>query len=102
MTAEDPREYGLTAADLRAAAERLYDADDSHPEPMDGRVSERSGTMTLDERAHLPPRLTPDELAEHLEVLAAARTHGCPVWAEYAARLWEASADPVLPPGADP
>jgi hypothetical protein len=33
--------------------------------------------------------MTPDELAEHLDVIAAAQAHGCPVWAEWAARHWD-------------
>jgi hypothetical protein len=31
---EDPRDYGLTAADLRAVADRLYDASDPRLEPI--------------------------------------------------------------------
>ena len=31
---EDPRDYGLTAVDLCAVADRLYDAGDSRLEPM--------------------------------------------------------------------
>ena len=43
MTApEDPREFGLTADDLRAAADRLYDATDQRLEPMT-QVSARFG-----------------------------------------------------------
>lgn len=34
MTAEDPRDYGLTAASLRAAADRLYAPDDPRLEPI--------------------------------------------------------------------
>lgn len=33
-TTEDPRDYGLTAADLRAAADRLYDHDDTRLDHM--------------------------------------------------------------------
>ena len=31
---EDPRDYGLTAADLRDAADRLYAPDDDRLEPI--------------------------------------------------------------------
>lgn len=31
---EDPRDYGLTAADLYAAADRLYDTGDPRLDPM--------------------------------------------------------------------
>ncbi len=44
LRTEDPRDYGLTPADLRAAADRLYDAGDprlTHEE----RVSERYGSI---------------------------------------------------------
>lgn len=41
---EDPREFGLTAADLRAAADRLYDAGDQRLEPMT-QVSARFGRI---------------------------------------------------------
>jgi len=41
---EDPRDYGLTAADLRAAADRLYDHDDPRLDPMQD-VSARFGLI---------------------------------------------------------
>lgn len=45
---EDPRDFGLTAADLRAVADRLYDAGDTRLEPMRD-VSARFGMI----RSHL-------------------------------------------------
>jgi hypothetical protein len=44
----DPREFGLTADDLDAVADRLYDVGDVRLRPMTG-VSERFGMV----RSHL-------------------------------------------------
>lgn len=41
---EDPRDHGLTAEALHAAADRLYDPDDSRLEPM-AQVSVKFGTI---------------------------------------------------------
>jgi hypothetical protein len=41
---EDPRDFGLTAEDLRAVADRLYDLDDPRLEHED-RISERYGLI---------------------------------------------------------
>jgi hypothetical protein len=41
---EDPRDFGLLAEDLRAVADRLYDAGDPRLDPMD-HVSARFGTI---------------------------------------------------------
>jgi hypothetical protein len=42
--AEDPRDHGLTAEDLHAVADRLYDPDDSRLEAMT-RVSVKFNTI---------------------------------------------------------
>jgi hypothetical protein len=46
--AEDPRDFGLTADDLRAVADRLYDVGDSRLDPLQD-VSARFGMI----RSHL-------------------------------------------------
>ena len=72
LAAYDPRDFSLTASDLRAVADRLYDCADSRLDPMDD-VSARFGPI----RSHLRGLADAlDEEAQPCTALATAKSAG--------------------------
>jgi hypothetical protein len=64
MTAEDPRDFGLTAADLRTAADRLYQPGDSRLDRVEatGDVTAEFGRIRSRLRG-LADAIDPEELS---------------------------------------
>jgi hypothetical protein len=83
---EDPREFGLAAADLRAAANRLYQAGDSRLPACDGSHGEavtfgriRTRLRSLADAIEAPA-LTPAYTDQAVAAVAAAAEHDLPGW----------------------